>query len=183
MKQYFEDFKWCPKCGSKYSKKDFNGKSFFFNCKNCSFNFYQNSKPSISVIIPNYSDKSKILLTERAIEPRQGLLDIPSGFPIYGEDAIDSALREIKEELGIEIKIEKFLFTINQDYIYQRLSNNVIVIYFLAKPLKIVPKKIDHKENSNCQFYKISDIINYPEKFAFSSDFKAIKSYFEKLNI
>lgn len=181
MKEYFEEFEYCPKCGQKYSENDFNKDGYFFTCEKCGFKFFQNSKPATAVIIPNAKDKSEVLLTKRAINPHQGLLDTPGGFLNYGEESLEGAEREIEEELGIKIEIEKFLFTVNVDYTYQGFCNNVLVVFFLAKPLEFEPKDIDNKENIDCKFYNLSDIINHPEKMAFESDRKALKKYFESL--
>lgn len=181
MKHYFEEFKYCPKCGQEYGDKDYDKKDYFFKCSKCGFNFFQNSKPAVAVIIPNAKDKSEVLLTRRAINPNKGLLDVPGGFLNYGENSFEGALREIDEELGIQIEIKKFLFTINVNYPYQDLYNSVLVVFFLSKPLEVKPRDIDSKENIDCDFYQLSDIINSPEKMAFESDLKALKKYFESL--
>lgn len=181
MRHYFEDFKYCPRCGQEYTSDDFDSEGTFFTCKVCGFKFFQNSKPVVALIIPKMKDKSQILLTQRAVDPHKGLLDTPGGFLNYAEDSLDGAIREISEELQIDITIEKILFTINESYAYQGLLNDVLVVFFLAEPIDSVPKNIDNKENSDCRFYKISEIISSPEKMAFKSDYKALKKYAENL--
>lgn len=182
MKHYFEDFKYCPKCGQEYYKDDFNCEGPFFSCKKCQFRFFQNSKPAAAAIIPRVKHKDEILLTERAIEPGKGLMDIPGGFLNYAEKPSYGAIREVREELGIDIEIEKLLVSNNEDYLYQEAYQNVLALYFLAKPIEFAPKDIDKKENYNCKFYKLSEIINNPERMAFKCDYDALKNYLESLN-
>jgi len=51
----------------------------------------------------------KILLVKRAIEPFLGFWVLPGGHVDYGERVEEALLREIKEELGIKVKIKRLL--------------------------------------------------------------------------
>ncbi len=75
-------------------------------CTKCSFIFYQNSKPTASAII---SKNGKILLGKRSVEPYKNLWDVPGGFLEYGELPEAGLKREIKEEVGVKIKIKKIV--------------------------------------------------------------------------
>jgi 8-oxo-dGTP diphosphatase len=47
----------------------------------------------------------KALVTVRAREPEKGRLDLPGGFLEVGEHPEDGTVREVREELGVEIEL------------------------------------------------------------------------------
>lgn len=71
--------RFCPKCG--YVTEE-----------------YKNPKPTADIIV---DFDEKVLLVNRRNEPRGWA--IPGGFIDYGESAEDAAVREIREETGIEV--------------------------------------------------------------------------------
>ena len=95
-------YSFCPKCGDKLKIVNHDNKPCL-QCASCGFIFYQNAKPTASVLIEN--DKGEILLTRRAIEPLKGYWDTAGGFCEEDEHPEDAARREIKEELGIDIEL------------------------------------------------------------------------------
>lgn len=106
-------FRYCPKCAGELKDQDFDGQEVPVR-QNCGFKFFMNSKPTVGTIIEN--EKGEFLLSVRAIEPEKGKLDIIGGFLYNGELPEDGLRREMREELGIEIKIKKNLgFFIGDD--------------------------------------------------------------------
>ena len=94
-------YSFCPKCGNKLKIVKHENKTRL-QCASCGFIFYQNAKPTASVLIEN--NKGEILLTRRAIEPLKGYWDTAGGFCEEDEHPENAARREIKEELGIDIE-------------------------------------------------------------------------------
>lgn len=72
-----------------------------------------NSKPAASVLI---LDGEKILLGKRSIEPSKGKWDIIGGFLNYGEHPHEGAIREAKEESGLDIEITGYIGTFMDVY-------------------------------------------------------------------
>ncbi len=65
-------------------------------------------KPSVTVdgvIIKN----GKVLLIKRKNEPFKGRWALPGGFVEYGETVEEAALREVKEETGMDARIKKLV--------------------------------------------------------------------------
>jgi ADP-ribose pyrophosphatase YjhB (NUDIX family) len=75
-------------------------------CHRCNQTFYRNSKPTASVIIVK---DGKVLLPTRAKEPYKGALDVVGGFLEFGEHPIDGAIREVKEETGLDVELVRML--------------------------------------------------------------------------
>jgi len=99
-------FKYCPVCSGKL-KKIVHDLEKRLACSQCNFIFYQNSKPTVSTFI--VSNQGQLLLVKRAIEPQKDYWDTPGGFLEDGEEPIKGLKREIKEELGVELKNIKYL--------------------------------------------------------------------------
>jgi ADP-ribose pyrophosphatase YjhB (NUDIX family) len=71
-------------------------------CERCGTIHYHNPK-IIAGCLPLWEDK--VLLCRRAIEPRQGLWNIPAGFMEVGETVEQGAMREVWEEAEAEVKL------------------------------------------------------------------------------
>lgn len=106
----------------------------------------------------------KVLLTRREIYPFQGYWVLPGGHVEYGEKVEEAIRREMKEELGVSVKIKK-LVGVYSDPKRDPRYHSVSVAFFLEKgkgkirlsyeaskfkyfPLNKLPKKIgfDHRK-------------------------------------
>ncbi len=76
-------------------------------CKNCSQVYYENPLPAVSVILSN--ERREILLVRRAREPSKDMWCFPVGFAESGERVEDAALRELKEEAGVDGRIVQMI--------------------------------------------------------------------------
>ena len=81
--------------------------SYYKPCPSCSepILFYKNPVPTVDIII--FVPFEKIVLIERRNEPRGWA--IPGGFVDYGERAEHAALREAREETGLDIALTGLL--------------------------------------------------------------------------
>lgn len=126
-------YKFCPYCGGKLLYKK---NSPHPDCQRCGKTFWQAAHTTASCII---SDKQKrILLTKRNISPYKGKWDVPGGFLEPDETPIEALRREIKEELGVEIKTGELIGI----YIDRYGSNPyyTLNIYYSAKITKGTPR-------------------------------------------
>lgn len=121
-------FKFCPYCGNvNFLWNKIN--SFF--CKNCKQKFYINMAAAVVAVI--YNDNGELLLTRRKHNPFAGLLDLPGGFVNLHETAENAVIREIKEELNIDVSDYKFIATFPNEYIFSGLQYFTEDIVFLCK--------------------------------------------------
>lgn len=97
----YNGYQWCPRCREKLvvGKVDDTVRP---HCPACGFVYYQNPAPAAGAIIVR--DKS-ILLVQRSVDPARGDWCIPAGFTEWTEHPQQTAIRELKEETGLDISI------------------------------------------------------------------------------
>jgi NAD+ diphosphatase len=119
--------KYCPKCGSS----DFPGHSDrSFKCGHCGFHFFVNAAAAVAAIILN--EKGELLLTRRALDPNKGMLDLPGGFVDPGERAEDALVREVREELNLQVMNYEFLTSFPNEYVFSGFTVYTIDLAFIC---------------------------------------------------
>jgi len=93
--------KFCSQCGNGLSLRFTEGQDRLV-CEKCGFIFYQNPVPAVAVIL---QQNSRILLVKRKFEPAAGDWSLPAGFIEWGEGPEQTAVRELKEETGLDIAV------------------------------------------------------------------------------
>jgi 8-oxo-dGTP diphosphatase len=73
--------------------------------------------------------EGKILLTKRSIPPEKGKWCIPGGHIDIGETALESTLRETKEETGLELKNPKF-FGYYDEFLPEIYTHAILLIFY-----------------------------------------------------
>ena len=103
VRQNPKNFHFCPRCGAHLKEENHHGRIRLV-CPKCEFIFYQNPVPAAGVILlPGNS----VLLVKRKFEPRAGMWSLPAGFMEYGETVEETAVRELKEETNLDIKLTR----------------------------------------------------------------------------
>ncbi|MCT4590757.1 MAG: NUDIX domain-containing protein [Carboxylicivirga sp.] len=120
--------KYCPKCGSEQFLYD---GSKAFKCGACGFHFFVNSACAVAAIMVN--ERGEILLTRRAFEPNAGMLDLPGGFVDPMETVENSLIREVKEELNLDILSFQFLASFPNQYVFSGYTVYTIDLGFVCK--------------------------------------------------
>ncbi|NEQ99324.1 MAG: NUDIX domain-containing protein [Cyanothece sp. SIO2G6] len=88
---------YCPACGHCAFRAN-SPKSFL--CSRCGFILYMNAAAAVAALIESNGD---LLLTVRAHNPSAGMLDLPGGFVDHQETIEAALVRELREELGVDI--------------------------------------------------------------------------------
>ena len=144
--------KFCPRCGSAHFQATGDRS---FTCSDCSFNYYANSSAAVAVLL--FNEKGELLFTRRAIEPHRGKLDLPGGFIDRMETAEQAAVREIQEELGIEIHSLKYFCSYPNEYVFSGFSVFTLDLAFLAKTDSI-HQMTAMDDISSFEFYNPHDV-------------------------
>jgi len=131
-------------------------------CPRCGWIDWNNPAPAASVLVLR---RGRVLLVRRAVAPARGAWDIPGGFIERGETAEHAALRELREEVGVDVRLERLLGIFPDVYGPERLPS--LNLYFLGRlahdgaavragddaagvgwfPLDAVPRNLAFKNN------------------------------------
>jgi ADP-ribose pyrophosphatase YjhB (NUDIX family) len=120
-------FNYCPACGSSDIVFEDNKK---FNCRECAFTYFHNIAAAVGAILEY--DK-KIVLIKRAKDPGKSKLDLPGGFVDPSESAEEAVIREVKEELKIDIREPRYLGSYPNIYQYEDVQYHTCDLFFYCK--------------------------------------------------
>jgi len=76
-------------------------------CTRCGFVFYLDPKVAVGTLIRN--ERQELALVRRAIEPGYGRWTFPGGYVDRGEPVREAAVREAKEEVGLDVRLDYLL--------------------------------------------------------------------------
>ncbi len=159
MNSYFRrNFHYCPKCGTTFKKANSH-----YHCPVCHFDLYANPAPTTSIFV---IQNDKLLLTKRAVKPFKGHWDSFGGFLLSEESFEQGAIREMKEESGVDINITKYLGSLPDTY----RSMPTINVGFKAEIISGKLKAAD--DVASFHWFDFNDI---PKQFAFPSVKQMVK--------
>ena len=102
------EYRFCPVCGGPLESRSLKaGEPDRPVCASCGHIVYIDPKVAVGTIIHNGDDR--IVLVRRAIEPGYGLWVFPGGYVDRGEAVMDAAVREAREEAGLDVRIDALL--------------------------------------------------------------------------
>ncbi len=159
------EFSFCPVCGAGLERKQLKaGEPKRLVCKACRFVFYQDPKVVACAVV---EINGRVVLLKRAINPQKGKWVIPGGYVDRGEPVERAAIREVGEECGLGVEVERLLG------VYSYEGRTAVVVVYLAKR---VSGKLSAKDETleACTFSV--DEIPWGE-LAFQSTADALKDY------
>jgi len=95
------DYAHCPRCGGRLETRHTEGRDRQV-CAECGFVFYRNPAPAAGVIL---IENGELLWVQRRFEPRRGQWTLPAGFVEYDEHVEECAVRETREETGLDVEL------------------------------------------------------------------------------
>ncbi len=100
-----QPFRYCPKCAGQLAMREAFGRDRLV-CGACGFILFRDPKVSAGALV---SQDGKVLLARRAVNPEMGKWYVPAGFVEFDETVAEAAVREIREETGLEIALNGLL--------------------------------------------------------------------------
>lgn len=98
------DYRFCPVCGGALEARSLKASEpTRLVCARCGFVFYLDPKVAVGTIITDAEDR--VVLVRRAIEPGYGKWVFPGGYVDRGEQVQVAAIREAREETGLDIRL------------------------------------------------------------------------------
>jgi 8-oxo-dGTP diphosphatase len=102
------DFRFCPVCGGALESRSLrDGDPARLVCTACGFVFYLDPKLAVGTIITD--EQNRVVLVKRAIDPGYGKWVFPGGYVDRGEEVRAAAVREAREETGLEIRLDRLI--------------------------------------------------------------------------
>jgi ADP-ribose pyrophosphatase YjhB (NUDIX family) len=97
-------YRFCPVCGGALERRTLKSSEPERPvCAQCGFVFYLDPKVAVGTIIETGGG---IVLVRRAIEPGYGKWVFPGGYVDRGEPLTSAAVREAREESGLDVRID-----------------------------------------------------------------------------
>jgi 8-oxo-dGTP diphosphatase len=121
------DAGFCSACGAQLVERTVDHRPRRV-CPACGRIHWRNAKPCAGALVIR---NGKVLLIRRTIEPFLGYWDIPGGFCEVDEHPTETAVREVREETGLEIELVGLMGLWLDEYV----SSATLNVYYLARPL------------------------------------------------
>jgi ADP-ribose pyrophosphatase YjhB (NUDIX family) len=99
------ELNYCPRCGHALEDREAFGRARRF-CPACDLIVFREHKVAAGVLVEH---DSRVLLVRRRMQPRQGMWTFPAGFVEFDEDPAEAAVRECREETGLEVEVSGLL--------------------------------------------------------------------------
>lgn len=127
-------YRHCPRCAgplrpwpaASASPSRAGNDPLHLRCERCGFVLYLDPKVAAGAIIHPPEAPDHVVLVRRAIEPGHGLWVFPGGYVDRGEPVEGAAVREAREECGLEVRLDALVG------IYSYAGRTPIVIVYAA---------------------------------------------------
>ncbi len=130
----------CPMCGTRLENRERYG-TMRPICPACGHIVF--FMPAVAVLTLILQDE-RVLMVQRAHDPKKGLWVLPAGFVEWDEDPAAAAVREVLEETCLTVKIDRLL-----DVFHTPDDGGLadIVIAYAATILEGTPRAADDAED------------------------------------
>ena len=118
-----EDINYCQRCGHALAEKRVEGK-LRPACPSCGLVVFLDPKVAAVALV---SLEGGLVMIKRTIEPAIGRWSVPSGYVDRGEAVEDAAVREVKEETGLDVRLTAFVC------LYSRTGSPVVLAAYSAE--------------------------------------------------
>ena len=157
LMNWYSQNKFCGKCGSKTEEKT-DERAII--CHNCNTVVYPKISPAIIVAI---TCNDEILLAHNANFPGDWY-SLVAGYADVGESLEETVIREVKEEVGVEVKNIRYYKS--QPWPF----SGTMMIGFFAEADSSMPVSPDNKEITDAAWYKRGSLPNHPPAISIAGE-------------
>jgi ADP-ribose pyrophosphatase YjhB (NUDIX family) len=112
----------CPRCGEALEEREAFGRLRPV-CPACGHVVFRGPKVAAGALVTR---DGAILLNQRDIDPGLGKWGLPAGYVDLGERVEDAAIREVREETGLDIRLDSLLG------VYSDVERGVALVIYCA---------------------------------------------------
>jgi ADP-ribose pyrophosphatase YjhB (NUDIX family) len=155
----------CPHCASPIEQP--------VTCLRCGWRWYANPKPAAGTLVERIGPhgEAEVLLLCRAVEPGLGGWDLPAGYLDPGESAEQGALRETREEAGLQVELLRLVG------VYSSPLANAVSSIYLARALDPHRAVQTDPESSDHAWVARSGVGEWLPRMAFASMAAALRDW------
>jgi len=115
--------RYCIECGTALQRRMAFGRRRL-RCPECGYVYFNDPKVAVGVLAVR---RGRLLLVRRNHDPNKGEWSFPSGYVDAGEVLEEAAIRETKEETGLDVRIGRLLGA------YSTAGERVIFLAYTAR--------------------------------------------------
>ncbi len=146
----------CPHCAASGEQP--------IGCDRCGWRWYANPSPTAGTLVERVGPdgEASVLLLRRAVDPGSGAWDLPAGYLEPGESPEEGALRETREEAGLDVQLVRLVG------VYTSREANAISTIYLARPADADGVMLD-SESSDHAWVSRKEVADWLPRMAFRS--------------
>ncbi len=116
------EFNFCLRCGEMLKEKHIDGRMRHY-CPVCGYIVFLDPKVAAVALVV---DGDGLVMVKRGVEPQYGKWSFPGGHVDRGEVVETAAIREVKEETGLDVALDRLIG------VYSLEGNPVVVVVYSA---------------------------------------------------
>ncbi len=166
-------YKYCPLCGADLKERsvEFDNRPRLV-CESCHYIHYVNPVPAVAVIILN--EMNEVVLVKRKYEPMRGYWSLPAGFLENDETVEQTALREVKEETNLNIRLNGLFGVYSAD---DNPDKKILLVVYRGDLISGTPEPGDDAEEAG--YFPLQGL---PENIAFRCHREILKQLIREIS-
>lgn len=112
--------------------------------------------PCVGAIV--FDESGRLLLVKRANPPAQGLWSLPGGRQEPGESAMEGVVREVREETGLEVSVDREVGTVHR---LAPSGDTYVIRDFLCSTVRAA-SVVAADDASDARFFTVDELFSLP---------------------